>query len=274
MAERLSLIAGSGALVREVVAAAKQRGYALQVLAATRSAAALPGIEAIPLRLSDPQAAIDAIRGFGATLITMAGGLQLGDLARERFASFLGAPRTLALGDGSLSTLATRLTQMTGARLIGVQEIAPGLLAPEGLIAGPAPDEGLRETAALALSLARKAGALDLGQGVVVAGRRAIAAEDIAGTDALLKRVQTYRNFGLVADGKSPLVLAKAAKPDQPFFLDLPAIGPVTVRKARKAGVALIAVQAGATILIERQKLIAAAEAARVTVLGLMAQDG
>ena len=272
MAERLSLIAGSGALVPEVIHAALGRGYELQVLA-TRSAAGLRGVQTVPLKLTEPEAAIAAIRSFGATLIAMAGGLQLSDIAREKFARFLGAPGTSSLGDGGLSTLAARLTELTGARLVGVQEIAPDLLAPEGLIGGPEPGDRLREIAAFALGLARQAGSLDLGQGVVVAGRRAISVEDIAGTDALLKRVQTYRAFGLVADGASPLVLAKAAKPAQPDTIDLPAIGPVTIAKARRAGVALIAVQAGATILIERQKLVAAANAARIPVLGLCAQD-
>lgn len=273
MAERLSLIAGSGALVPEVIDAARGRGYELQVLAATRSAASLRGIPTVPLKLSEPEAAIEAIRSFGSTLIAMAGGLQLSDVARERFARFLGAPGASSLGDGGLSTLAARLTEMTGARLVGVQEIAPDLLAPEGLIGGPEPSEELRESAVFALGLARRAGGLDLGQGLVVAGRRAISVEDITGTDALLKRVQTYRAFGLVADGTSPLVLAKAAKPDQPTTIDLPAVGPVTIAKAKKAGIALIALQAGAVLLIERHKLAAAADAARIPVLGLSLAD-
>jgi DUF1009 family protein len=270
LAERLSLIAGSGGLVREVLEAARRRGYEVQVLSAVRG---LPGGSSVPIRLSDPEAVVGTIRGFGATMVTMAGSIRLNDAARERFARFFGAGDAVALGDGGLSILARRLTEMTGARIVGVHEIAPELLAPEGLIGGPAPDAYLREIAAFALGLAKRSGLIDLGQGVVVAGRRAIASEDIAGTDALLQRVQTYRAFALMADATSPLVLAKAAKPAQPYFVDLPAIGPVTVTKARKAGIRLIAVEAGATLLIERSKIAAAAEAARISVLGLPASD-
>lgn len=273
MAERLSLIAGSGALVGEVIEAARGRGYELQVLTLGRPGAALRGFNAVPVKLSDPQGAIETIRRFGATLIAMAGGVRLGDLARERFARFLGASGAPALGDGGLSELAAEITHMTGARLVGVHEIAPDLIAREGLLGGPAPSEELRATARHALALARKAGTLDLGQAVVVAGRRVIAAEDIMGTDALLRRVQTYRTLGLAADGRAPLVLAKAAKPSQPLYLDLPAIGPATVAKARKAGIALIAVQADATILIERRKLAAAADRMRLPVLALPVAD-
>ena len=273
MPERLSLIAGSGALVSEVIAAALDRGYALQVLT-LRPRRGLSGVPTVPFRLSDPEAAVASIRSFGSTMIAMAGGLQLGDVAREGFARFFGAPGSLPLGDGSLSSLAARLTEMTGARLVGVHEIAPDILAPEGLIGGPEPDGALAEAGVYALSLAREAGILDLGQAVVVAGRRPVALEDIAGTDALLRRVRGHRFLGFVTGNRAPLILAKAAKPKQPYFIDLPAIGPVTVARARQAGIRMIAVQADATILIERHKLVAAADAAAMPIIGLRIADG
>lgn len=272
MAERLSLIAGSGALVPEVIEAARGRGYELQILS-LKGRRGVRGMPAVPLDFNDPARAFEAVRSFGATIMTMAGGLRLSDRARESVLRFIGASGT-SLGDASLSSFASYLTQQTGARIVGVHEIAPALLAPEGEIGGPPATDELREAGALALALARQAGAIDLGQAVVVAGRRAIATEDIAGTDALLKRVRIYRRFGLAADGQSKLVLAKSAKPGQPLFVDLPAIGPMTIKNARKAGIALIVVQAGATILIERHKLAAAANAARIPVIGLPAQDG
>lgn len=273
MAERLALIAGSGALVPEVIAAARNRGYELRLLTLGRRRD-LRDLDPVPFSLADPQSAVDAIRAFGATSFVMAGGVSISDVARERLARFFrGGGRTDAVGDASLSGLAADLARLTGARLMGVHEIAPELVAPEGQIAGPAPTKLQRDTAAYALSLARRAGALDLGQAVVVAGRRAIAAEDIAGTDELLKRVQGFRRLGLAADGASPLVLAKCAKPGQPMYVDLPAIGPVTVVRARRAGIGVIVVQAGATLLVERSRLMAAADGAGITILGLAAPD-
>lgn len=273
MAERLALIAGSGALVPEVIAAARGRGYELRLLTLGRRRD-LRDLDPVPFSLADPQSAVEAIRAFGATSFVMAGGVSISDIARERLARFFrGGNHSNAVGDAGLSGLATDLARMTGARLVGVHEIAPELVAPEGHLAGPEPTELQRETAVHALWLARKAGALDLGQAVVVAGRRAIAAEDIGGTDALLARVQKFRRLGLAADGASPLVLAKCAKPGQPRYVDLPAIGPVTVARARRAGIGLIAIEAGATILIQRARLLAAADAAKITVLGLPAPD-
>lgn len=274
MAERLALIAGSGALVPEVIAAARDRGYELRLLTLGRRRD-LRDFNPVPFSLADPQSAVDAIRAFGATSFVMAGGVSISDIARERLASFFrGGGRTNAVGDAGLSGLATDLARLTGAKLMGVHEIAPELIARDGLLAGPEPTDLQRDTAIYALSLARRAGALDLGQAVVVAGRRAIAAEDIAGTDALLARVQRFRRLGLSADGASPLVLAKCAKPDQPMYVDLPAIGPVTIARARRAGIGVIAVQAGATLLIQQARLVAAANAAGITVLGLAVPNG
>ncbi|MHB1103157.1 MAG: UDP-2,3-diacylglucosamine diphosphatase LpxI domain-containing protein [Devosia sp.] len=273
MAERLVLIAGSGALVPEVIAAARNRGYELRLLTLGRRRD-LRNLDPVPFSLADPQSAVDAIRAFGATSFVMAGGVSISDVARERLARFFrGGGRTDAVGDAGLSGLATDLARLTGARLVGVHEIAPELVAPEGHLAGPEPTDLQRDAAVYALSLARRAGGLDLGQAVVVAGRRAIAAEDIAGTDALLARVQRFRRLGLSANGASPLVLAKCAKPDQPMYVDLPAIGPVTVVRARRAGIGVIAVQAGATLLIERARLVAIADGAGITILGLAAAD-
>jgi len=275
MTERLALIAGSGALVPEVIAAARLRGYELKLLTLGRRRD-LRDLHPVPFSLAEPEAAVAAIREFGATCFVMAGGVSISDIARERLSRFFrGAGRAAApsVGDSGLSGLASDLARMTGARPMGVHEIAPELVAPEGHLAGPEPSALQVETAMHALWLARKAGALDLGQAVVVAGRRAIAAEDIGGTDALLARVRRFRRLGLAADGDSPLVLAKCAKPDQPRFVDLPAIGPVTVAKARRSGIAVIAVEAGASILIQKARLLAAANAAGITLLGLAAPD-
>lgn len=271
MSERLSLIAGTGAVVPAVIAAALDRGYHVQVLAVGRRVAGA-GATVVPFDLGRPQGALDAIRAFGTTALAMAGAVRLTDRDREGLASFAGVS-TQAMGDTGLSALHRVITDTTGARVVGVHEIAPDLLAPAGHIAGPTPSPELAAAASRAISLARQAGRVDLGQSLVVSGERAIVSEDIAGTDAMLWRVWFYRLRGMIGDGRSRLVLAKAAKPGQPHAIDLPAIGPTTIRRARWAGISLIAVQAGATLLIERSRLAAAAQRAGISVLGIVAAD-
>lgn len=270
MAERLALIAGSGALVPEVIAAARKKGFELKLLTISRRQR-FEGFEPVRFSLSNPQVAIDAIRNFGATHFAMAGGVSLSDIVREGLASFFsGASLRQSIGDTSISDLVLRLENLTGARPMGVHEIAPELLAPEGVIGGPVPTGPVRQTAAYGMELARKAGSLDLGQAVVVAGKRAVAAEDVGGTDALLKRVKWLRWKGLAAGSEtSPLLLAKCPKPDQPLLIDMPAIGPRTVENARKSGIYAIAVEAGGTLLIQRERLRETAVQLGVSVIGL-----
>ena len=269
MAERLALIVGSGALVPEVVAAASRRGFDLKILSLHRRAD-LKAFDPVPFSLGNLEAAVDVIRAFGATRFTMAGGVSLSDIAREKLAGFFsGTANRASIGDTGISDLVARLEGLTGAKPMGVHEIAPELLAPAGRIGGPEPTAAQAEAAVYALALARHAGALDLGQAVVVAGLRAVAAEDIGGTDQLLNRVRRLRWRGLVADGASPLVLAKCPKPQQPLFIDLPAIGPRTVVNARKAGIMALAVEAGGTLVIQREQVRTLADRLGVAVMGL-----
>jgi len=275
MAHRLSVFAGTGDLVPHAVQAAQKAGYKVQVLALTPRPD-LTGVKVVNADLGNPLGIIWSLKIFRTSHVVLAGGITLSDSAREGLAKFANsngdrpaaAPAT-ALGDAALSGLATVLKKMTGADLVGVHEIAPDLLAEPGVLAGPALTGEQMASAAFALEMAREIGRLDIGQAVVVAGRHVIAAEDIGGTDALLSRVGDFHRSGVAGDGSAPLILAKAAKPQQPLFADLPAIGPETVRNAKAAGVSVIAVQAGKSIVIEREEVLALAARENVTIVGL-----
>jgi DUF1009 family protein len=121
----------------------------------------------------------------------------------------------------------------------------------------------------IALRAARAIGAIDLGQSIVVSGNRPIAAEDAEGTDALLRRVAALRAVGLAGNSGMPLILAKARKPKQPSFVDLPAIGPHTVINAAEAGISVIVVEAKGTLLLERSAIEYEAATRGVTLIGL-----
>jgi DUF1009 family protein len=269
MVRRLAVLAGSGGLVAQVVGAAQRAGYRVQVLA-FEEREAIPGAKMARADISNPLGIVWSMKTFRATHVVMAGGLHLSDRQREGLARFAaGGEAAASLGDAALSGLAVAVKKFTGAELLGVHEIAPDLLAEAGLIAGPTPDEAAMAAAHLAIAAARAIGRLDLGQAVVVVGARVVAAEDVAGTAELLSRVAEHRRMGLIGDGQGPMVLGKTSKPQQPAYVDLPAVGPDTVEQAVAAGVTLIAVEPLRTLLIDRPALIAAAEAHRVTILGL-----
>lgn len=277
-AGRLSLFAGAGALVSHVVDAAIEAGYKVQVLALTPRDDVLPA-KVIAADLGNPLGIIWSLNIFRTTHIAMAGGIHLPDKTREGLIRFANgnAPANDAMaetpvGDAALAALGKVLKKMTGADLVGVHELSPDLLAPAGSIAGPAMDLG--QSARFALDTARSIGALDIGQASIVAGRRVIAVEDIGGTDALIARVAALRAGGLAGDGAAPLILAKAMKPQQPGFADLPAIGPKTVERCAQAGIAAIVVEAGRSLVLQRAELAQAATRHGIAVLGLSLDDG
>lgn len=266
MTRRLTILAGAGALVPEVLAGARAQGDDVQLLPFVPR----PDLGTSEVwNLSRWMELVATVRGFGATHLVMAGAVSLSDADRAAIVQLAGGGGA-GRGDAALSGLAERILAMTGARLVGVEVIVPELLAGAGHIAGPATKD-LDATAILALEAARAVGRIDMGQAAIAAGGRVLAAEDVAGTDALIERIALYRARGLTIT--APMVLGKAAKPQQPLFVDLPAIGATTVVNAAKAGIAAIAVEARRTIIVDRSSLAAAAEAAGIPVFGL-ALDG
>lgn len=272
MPRRLSVLAGSGALVSHVVDAAIAAGDIVQVVAFTPQPAR-DGVRLVEGDLGNPSKVIEAIAAFGSTHVALAGALTISDRQRESLADFAtGAPGT-SQGDAALSNVAAAIERFSGAKVIGVHEIAADLIAGGGPIAGPGASSEQLEVARFALRAAREVGRLDLGQAVVVAGRRIVAAEDVGGTDELLVRVQAHQSAGRVGDGVGALVLAKAVKPQQPLYVDLPAIGPGTVTGASAAGIGLIAVEAGKSLVLDRAALAVLAEKHGISVVGLAVDD-
>lgn len=268
---RLALVVGAGALVPMAIAAAREAGWEVRILA-LHPRDDLAHENPFPIKISRPDQVLREIRKFKATHVCAVGSMHVSDRQRETLADFAGEKDRQAKGDAKLSQLGSVLLKMLGIPFIGVHEIVAGLLAPEGQIGAIAADEELERTARFALASAQKAGTLDLGQALVVSGSRIIATEDIGGTDLLLARCAEFRARGLVGDGDASMVLAKTSKPGQPLHIDLPAIGPDTVAGAKSAGIDAIVIEAERTLLIEREKLIKAADVAGIALLAMKPQ--
>jgi UDP-2,3-diacylglucosamine hydrolase len=276
---RISIFAGTGTLALYAVDAALAAGYKVQVLT-LEPRADVTKVKVIPFDVGNPLAIIWSLKIFRTTHIIMAGGIHLSDKTREGLIRFANkdapaAPTHAApVGDATLAALGSVLKRMTGADLVGIHEIAPELLAPEGAIAGPPLSSEEMGFAQFALRTARAIGALDIGQAAIVSGHRVLAVEDIGGTDALIGRAGELKRQGLAGDGAARLILAKAVKPQQPSFADLPAIGPNTIVNCAEAGIAAIAVDAGNSLLLQRTDIVEAADRLGVSVVGLRLTDG
>jgi DUF1009 family protein len=122
------------------------------------------------------------------------------------------------------------------------------------------PTEREQKDIAFGLELARQMGALDVGQSVVVKDGIILAVEAIEGTDAAIRRGGKL--------GRGDVTVVKICKPNQDQRVDLPVIGPSTVRWLKKAGGGLLAVEAGKTIVLKKETVLAEAERNRLCLIG------
>jgi DUF1009 family protein len=270
MGRRLTLIAGSGALAPLMADAAQRHGDVLQVIDLVGRTDLKAGrVEHIPL--AEASRLMAAVLQFPTTHLVLAGAVHISDAEREGIVKAFGLAGQVAriAGDIGLAGMIQLAAKMNRVKLIGAHELAPDLLAQEGHIAGPPLDPVFAESTKTALAAARAIGTIDLGQTVVVSGNRPVVAEDAGGTDALLKRAAELKAAGLVGNSGMPLVLAKARKPKQPRFVDLPTIGVQTVVNAAAAGISIIVVEARGTLLMDRPGVLREAAARKVTIVGL-----
>jgi UDP-2,3-diacylglucosamine hydrolase len=174
-------------------------------------------------------------------------------------------------GDDHLLSGIGRIFEQDGFRMVGVRDVAPDLLMPEGCMTRAAPDESAVADIARGREVLRALSPFDIGQAVVVIDGHVVAVEDIEGTDGLLARVARLRAEGRIRTRAGRGVLVKAPKSTQDLRFDLPTIGPRTIEGATKAGLAGIAIVAGNTIVVEPQAIIASADEAGLFVTGLPA---
>jgi hypothetical protein len=103
---------------------------------------------------------------------------------------------------------------------------------------------------------------LDLGQTIVVADRACVAVEAMEGTDAAIQRAASLSN------GRR-LVVVKVSKPDQDMRFDVPVVGRKTIQVMQQSNATVLAVDAGKTLLFDRQNLIADANEAGIAIVGM-----
>jgi len=174
-------------------------------------------------------------------------------------------------GDDHLLSGIGGILERDGFRLVGIRDVAPDLLMPEGCLTRAAPDESSAADIARGREVLRALSPYDIGQAAVVIDGHVVAVEDIEGTDGLLARVARLRGEGRIRAKASRGVLVKAPKSGQDLRFDLPTMGPRTVEGAAAAKLAGIAIVAGNALVVEPQAMIAAADAAGIFVTGLPA---
>src|SRR5713101_3407266 len=174
-------------------------------------------------------------------------------------------------GDDHLLSGIGRIFEQDGFRMVGIRDVAPDLLMPEGCITQVTPDQSAAADIARGRDVLRALSPFDIGQAAIVVDGHVVGVEDIEGTDGLLARVARLRSEGRIRVKTARGVLVKAPKSGQDLRFDLPTMGPRTVEGAVAAKLAGIAIVAGNTIVVEPQAMIEAADAAGLFVTGLPA---
>jgi UDP-2,3-diacylglucosamine hydrolase len=172
-------------------------------------------------------------------------------------------------GDDHLLSGIGRIFEQHGFRMVGMRDVAPDLLMPEGCITRTVPDENAAADIVRGRDVLRALSPFDIGQAAIVIDGHVVGVEDIEGTDGLLARVARLRAEGRIRAKAARGVLVKAPKSGQDLRFDLPTMGPRTVEGAALAQLAGIAIVAGNTIVVEPQTMIEAADAAGLFVTGL-----
>ena len=172
-------------------------------------------------------------------------------------------------GDDHLLSGIGRILEQDGFRMVGVRDVAPDLLMPEGCLTRASPDDNAAADIARGRDVLRALSPFDIGQAAIVIDGHVVGVEDIEGTDGLLTRVARLRAEGRIRAKAARGVLVKAPKSGQDLRFDLPTMGPRTVEGAALAQLAGIAIVAGNTIVVEPQTMIEAADAAGLFVTGL-----
>lgn len=176
-------------------------------------------------------------------------------------------------GDDTLLSGVAGVAESGGFKVVGVKDVAPEVLMPEGVLGRFAPSPRDRADIARALAMIAALGPFDVGQAAVVADNHVLAVEAAEGTDNLLDRIAEMRRVGRITAAPGIGVLVKAPKPGQDRRFDLPSIGPRTVEKLAHAGLAGLAVTAGSTMIAEADAVTAAADREKIFLLGVR-EDG
>ncbi len=275
----LGIVAGSGAFPGAVAEAVRMEGREVVLFLIQGFAdPALERYEHLWFRLGSLGGVAAKARARGIRDLVMVGGLtrpRVRDLGFDWTMLRL-LPRILRLfrgGDNHLLSGVLELVQEQGFHLVGAHEAAPHLLLPAGVLGAKVPTAQEGADIQKGLSVIGALGPFDVGQAVIVAGGWVVAVEAAEGTDKMLARFGEMRQSGRLRLPAQHGVLIKAPKPGQDRRIDLPSLGPDTVRRAAEVGLSGIAFEAGGAIVPDAEALVAAADKAGLFVVGMRGKD-
>ena len=265
----LGIVAGSGSYPLLLAQAARRAGVGRLVVAAfeneTDPALAELADETGWMRVGQLGRLLSFFQKQGVTRAIMAGQIapkNLFDLRPDLKALLLLGTLKERNAESLFGAVADALAKV-GVTLLPATTYLEDHLAAAGHLAGPVPGKRTLGDVEFALRTAKATSALDIGQAVVVRHGTVLAVEAFEGTDAAIRR------GGALAGKKGGATLGKVSKPNQDLRFDVPVIGPRTLQTAGEARLAAIGVEAGKTLLLEREEIVRLANLHGVSVVGV-----
>ena len=260
---QLAIIAGGGSLSDVIIETARKKGWNVTVFAiGDLNIAKNQDISLIEMKRLDIGRIFQILKSQKIKNICMVGYIPRPNSPKDYLNFRYLNVQTLSIlfqsigilrgGDASLFKKINSLLEKRGYKIIGASEIAPNLTLKGGLYSSKGVSKVEFENIKKAKQCAEMTGYLDIGQAVVVKNGRVLAIEAAEGTDVMLERAACLEAIRIKRGG----VILKSAQINQDKRVDMPTIGPNTIKNVVKANLSGIAITADNVIVLDFQKVI------------------
>lgn len=265
--QRIGLIAGNGRFPIIFADNAKRLGYTVSAVAHIGETA--PELEQHVerihwIKIGQFNKLISALKEDGVRQAVMLGGVSKTHVfttVRPDFRALALASRLRAWKDDAILREVAAELEREGIQIRESTFGLTGILVEEGALTKRSPTKKEWEDIDFGWDMAHEIGRLDIGQCVVIKDRVVVAVEAVEGTD------ETIRRAGAL--GREGVVVVKRCKPQQDLRFDLPAVGPRTIETMEAVHAAVLALEAGRTVLLDRDETLGKAEQAGIAIVGI-----
>jgi UDP-2,3-diacylglucosamine hydrolase len=263
--ERLGIIAGGGKFPLMAATSARKLGF--HVVAAAHQGDTDPSLADVVdkiewVKLGQLGKIINVFKKEGVKKALMAGAISKTNMFGRTMPDLKGIALISRLAilhdDGILRAVAEEFAK-DGIEIVSSTEYLPELLSPKGCLTKKKPDKEQEEDIRIGWQIAKELGRLDVGQCIVIKKRTVLALEAIDGTN------ETIARGGKIA-GKGAVVV-KVSKPDQDMRFDVPSVGLETIKVMADVHASVLAVEAGKTLLFDRDEMIESANKAGIAIV-------
>lgn len=267
MPKALGLIAGNGQFPLLLAREAKRRGDTIYAVALKEEAD--PSIETIAdkttwLSIGQLGKTINFLRDNHVDEAVMAGQVKHTQLFKNILPDWRAAKlltKVLNKKAGSLLSIVIQEFESEGIRFLPSTTYLENWLCPVGVLTKRKLSAAEETDIAFGVDLARDIARLDIGQTLIVKDKSVVAVEAMEGTDACIRRAGDVAGAGCVA--------IKVARPKQDLRFDVPVVGSRTIESLMAAGISVLAMETGKTLLLEKDTLIKESDAAQITLTGI-----